>query len=252
MCDKIRGSKDIEKAQEIVDGIYNDFKLRKVETFNFIEYLKNDLNEMPDKFERECGDGDFSDINDEVERIKKSTFLNCWHMAENQNMAMWKVYGQFEECIAIKTTIRKLDTLLSKNKEALIQDGLTYAIKQVKYISKDPKTHPDYFYLEGDGKSIVSLVFKHEIYAYEKEIRLILTIWDPKTNKFIHNKGYLLKIGDKSSDITAFIDEIYINPILTEGHWFVYQIRHINKLHGLEHLKIVHEPLKTDIEGGFL
>lgn len=246
--DKIKESDEYKnvpyETTEMLDALKDDFQSRYHEVISdFIESLKNYLQQWSANYE-EIKDG-WIELIEEVKRIKESSFLNCWHIAEYQHMAMWKIYGQYDECVAIKTTYENLQRVISKNDDILKQYGITYGFKQINYIGKVQKYHPksqraSYSFHE---KCVDALSLKHEIYSYEKELRLILTMDDLKKNKFVHNKGYYIKIGE----ILDLIDEVHVNPILSEDHLLLNLIRHVNKLHCLEKLKIVHEPLKTNL-----
>ncbi len=252
---EIRESEVSKDAPWILDELKDDFLIKHPqEVSDFIKSLKNNLEKYSASFEVNYGgaEGNIRELIEEVERIKRSTFLSCWHIEENQNMAMWKVYGQFEECVAVKTTFGKLQDVLSKNEDVLKQYGFAYGFKQVKYINKDQMYHPEYLrprasYDSFHEKCIDALSLKHEIYSYEKELRLILTMDELKKDKFNYEKGIRLKIGDKPADITNLIYQVHVNPILSEDHLLINLIRYINKLHGLEQLKIVHDQLRTNL-----
>jgi hypothetical protein len=105
----------------------------------------------------------FNDFNEK--RMIKEIFINCWHIAPQENIAMWKIYSDnFGVCI--KSTYNKLcDSFIDKkihyyHKERRLKIGA------VKYIDQNairrPENHQFWHYIH---KSIE--------YEFEKELRCI-------------------------------------------------------------------------------
>lgn len=99
---------------------------------------------------------------------RKETCISCWHWNETESLAMWKLYTQIGNGIAIQTTIPSF-----KESFALTQEHV-YAGKVI-YIDYDT----DVFYRdEGDAypfiNTLVPFIHKRSIYAHEHEYRAIL------------------------------------------------------------------------------
>lgn len=144
-------------------------------------------------------------IRDEESNQKFSvqwTFVNCWHMNHHESAAMWRLYSQSSEAIAIKSSIEKLDSLL---------DDQTY-FGVVSYV--------DYDSVEIDSSNYFSTVLnKRASYAHENEVRAIK--WTPPTNHQgifdfdvpLHN-GLVHKV-----DLEKLLTEICISP--NSPLWFM-------------------------------
>ena len=48
------------------------------------------------------------DENDFQNFLIKNAYISCWHKNDHENMAMWEIYSQSTEAVAIKTTVQDL------------------------------------------------------------------------------------------------------------------------------------------------
>jgi hypothetical protein len=111
-------------------------------------YRKNQIEYTYEKFKKE---------------LREGVFINCWSLGIDDNMALWKLYGKTDDCVAITTTVEKLKAALDKFR------GLgQLSLKKVECIRhwKDPKIEVKPY----------SNVFKYKTvgYAVENEVRIIL------------------------------------------------------------------------------
>ncbi len=60
--------------------------------------------------------------------LNESYFISCWHASEDENMAMWKIYGQ-EDSVRVKTTVKILKGLLSSDLYTLVVKKIDYKYK---------------------------------------------------------------------------------------------------------------------------
>lgn len=116
-----------------------------------------------------------------------SQLISCWHASEFESEAMWKLYSQDKQSIAIKTTSHKLIKSL--------YDIPTHArAGLVKYIDFDnPPTL----------NQIDQVFLKRNSYAHEREFRVTFT----QQSLFPKDHGELYKC-----DISTLILEIIISP----------------------------------------
>jgi len=89
-------------------------------------------------------------------------FINCWSIDNYESDALWRLYIQDKNGIAIQTTVGDLLTSLSNS-------PLDIRIGKVKYID-----HSTYCYKEHDH--LKPMFFKSMQFRYENELRLITTI----------------------------------------------------------------------------
>lgn len=69
-------------------------------------------------------------LRNSVTPAKNQHAINCWHMNDYESAAMWKLYLQSNEGIAIQSTFNKL-------KDSLSETELYTLIGEVKYIDYD-------------------------------------------------------------------------------------------------------------------
>jgi hypothetical protein len=89
--------------------------------------------------------------------IRFSTYINCWHINNNESDAMWKIYGPSGENVAIKSTVGALKTSL--------KDGTPVCIGKVNY-NED----------EIPGENLYwPVTFKRKPFRHEEELRLCVS-----------------------------------------------------------------------------
>ena len=60
-------------------------------------------------FHPDYKDGQSSNLIEEPDKgLSKDYFVNCWHLSDIESAALWKVFSNSNECIAIKSTIYNL------------------------------------------------------------------------------------------------------------------------------------------------
>ena len=126
----------------------------------------------------------------------KDTFINCWHLSEYENFAMWKLYAKDEKGIAIQTNIVNF-------KDAFKDSDRTIYAGKVDYIDYETDT----FYQESSHDYYLMNTFslfihKRKIYSYENEYRAICT--DPKGSNY---NGINIKV-----DLNKIINKIFLSP----------------------------------------
>jgi len=47
-----------------------------------------------------------------IDHMRQFTYINCWYISNHESAAMWKLYAQSNEAIAIQTTYEKLHALM--------------------------------------------------------------------------------------------------------------------------------------------
>jgi hypothetical protein len=102
---------------------------------------------------------------------KKYYFLNCWHINDNQSDAMWKIFLETKNGIAIKSTVGNIINCLKGTEEDIF-------ISKVYYRDFDKVTFDDLMFekqnqlFDGRGGSINQFNYKRTSFEHEKELRL--------------------------------------------------------------------------------
>jgi len=117
--------------------------------------------------------------------------ISSWHINEYESFAMWQIFTQNSEGLAIQSTIGRLQNALQP------ETNFDQHIGEVNYIDYKKEYIPfdDMFF---------PFLFKRKSFQYEREVRIIT---DTGENKITLNEGLKINV-----DISQLIEKIYIHP----------------------------------------
>jgi hypothetical protein len=101
-----------------------------------------------------------------VESNRTLGYVNCWHEAMHESMAMWDLYGARLGSIAIKSNVGSI-------RKAIAAEGSIVMISRIKYLNW--ATHGAF-----PGNVIAMCLRKEQSYKHEAEVRLVM--WAPQFN----------------------------------------------------------------------
>lgn len=90
---------------------------------------------------------------------RRDYYINCWHAADHESAAMWKIYGSPGAGVAIVTNGARLEIALSENTEDVYLGAVRY---------RDPS-----FVQIGGSNAFDTIMLKRSSYSYEQEVRLV-------------------------------------------------------------------------------
>jgi len=159
---------------------------------------------------------------------RRQYYVNCWHAADHESVAMWKIYGSPGAGVAIVTNGARLEEALSQSSESLYLGAVGYQ-------------DPDMFTI-GATNAFDKLMLKRVNYSYEREVRLIH--WDTRDShdplsNFLWNEekmrfddivednrpltsGLLLGI-----DVDVLIERVIVSPIAPQ--WYLPMIERLKE-----------------------
>ena len=122
---------------------------------------------------------------------REKVAISSWHINEYESFAMWQIFTQNSEGLAIQSTIGRLQKALEPEK------NLKQYIGQVNYIDYKKEYIPfdDLFF---------PFFFLFKTFQYEREVRIIS---DTSDTSITINDGIKINV-----DISQLIDKIYIHP----------------------------------------
>ena len=122
---------------------------------------------------------------------REKVVVSSWHINEYESFAMWQIFTQNSEGLAIQSTIERLQNALAPEK------SFNQYIGEVNYIDYKKEYIPfdDMFF---------PFMFKRKSFQYEREIRIIS---DLSSKEIKINDGLKADI-----DINQLIAKIYIHP----------------------------------------
>ena len=97
-----------------------------------------------------------------LKKFREETWVSCWHENESESEAMWRLYCQPHDGVALRTTYKRLDDSLP---DAIFLGQVTY----VDY--DDTAILPTLETLNGFGP----MMHKRTAFAHEREIRAVVT-----------------------------------------------------------------------------
>lgn len=144
--------------------------------------------------------------------LRKDTFINCWHMNENESMSMWRLYGEQDKSIALQTTYEKLH----KNLPESITTGM---IEYIDYDKESIFTNKKY--------GAAPYFFKRIEFKDEQEIRCILN----RTRLGVQNPDQEYAPNEVGSLVEINLEEILENVIISPDapDWFINLIDNVTK-----------------------
>ena len=122
---------------------------------------------------------------------REKVVISSWHINEYESFAMWQIFTQNTEGLAIQTTIGRLkEALLIEKKTEQYIGAVNYIDYKKEFIPFDDTFFP--------------FLFKRKSFQYEREIRIISDV--SNTNLKIDNG---LKVD---VNLNQLIEKIYIHP----------------------------------------
>ena len=122
---------------------------------------------------------------------RENVVVSSWHSNEHESYAMWQIFTQNNEGLAIQSTIGRLQEALAPETQYIQHIGaVNYIDYKKEYIPFDDDFFP--------------FLFKRKSFQYEGEVRIISNL--TKHNLTI-NEGIKINV-----DINKLIEKIYIHP----------------------------------------
>ncbi|MEM0576416.1 hypothetical protein [Flavobacterium polysaccharolyticum] len=122
---------------------------------------------------------------------REKVAISSWHINEYESFAMWQIFTQNSEGLAIQSTIGRLQKALQP------EDHFQQYIGEVNYIDYKKEYIPfdDLFF---------PFLYKRKSFQYEREVRIIS---DVTKNNLKLNDGLKINV-----DVNQLIEKIYIHP----------------------------------------
>jgi hypothetical protein len=122
---------------------------------------------------------------------REKVVVSSWHINEYESFAMWQIFTQNSEGLAIQSTIGRLQNALEVEKDTQQYIGeVNYIDYKKEYIPFEDTFFP--------------FLFKRKSFQYEREVRVLSDLSDQQIKI---NDGIKIDI-----DIKQLIEKIYIHP----------------------------------------
>jgi hypothetical protein len=154
---------------------------------------------------------------------REKVAVSSWHINEYESFAMWQIFTQNSEGLAIQSTVKRLQNALTP------ENNYKQYIGEVNYIDYKKEYIPfdDMFF---------PFLFKRKSFQYEREVRIITDVTDSNIKL---NDGLKINV-----DINQLIEKIYIHP--KSENWYKNLVIQLVKQLGFD-FKIEKSDLESDI-----
>jgi len=122
---------------------------------------------------------------------REKVVVSSWHINEYESFAMWQIFTQNSEGLAIQSTVERLQKALK------LETNFNQYIGEVNYIDYK-KEHIPF------DDSFFPFLFKRKSFQYEREVRIIS---DLSEKNITINDGIKIDVN-----INQLIEKIYIHP----------------------------------------
>jgi hypothetical protein len=154
---------------------------------------------------------------------REKVAISSWHINEYESFAMWQIFTQNSEGLAIQSTVKRLqDALVPENNYKQYIGEVNYIDYKKEYIPFDDLFFP--------------FLFKRKSFQYEREVRIITDVAD---NNIRLNDGLKINV-----DISQLIEKIYIHP--KSENWYKNLVIQLVKQLGFD-FEIEKSDLESDI-----
>ena len=155
---------------------------------------------------------------------REKVAISSWHINEYESYAMWQIFTQNSEGLAIQSTIGRLQKAVNpENKFDQYIGEVNYIDYKKEYIPFDDLFFP--------------FLFKRKSFQYEREVRIIT---DTSKSTIKLNDGLKINV-----DINQLIEKIYIHP--KSENWYKKLVIEL-----VERLGFDFEIEKSDLESDIL
>ena len=154
---------------------------------------------------------------------REKVAVSSWHINEYESFAMWQIFTQNSEGLAIQSTIKRLQDALSP------ENNCNQYIGEVNYIDYKKEYIPfdDMFF---------PFLFKRKSFQYEREVRILTDVSDSNIKL---NDGLKINV-----DLNKLIEKIYIHP--KSENWYKNLVIQLVTQLGFD-FKIEKSDLESDI-----
>jgi hypothetical protein len=212
---------------------------------SYVEYQQIQKKKRMDaESEMSVLEGKVSKNHSSIKVIQETTYVSSWSYSSEQNLALWKIFGNGDDTIAITTTKEKLRSVVERNKSLFREMKYKVHVNDVEYVDNINKPSSDTFArLSGIIQSVghdylAALLAKPRPYWYENEVRLVA--FPISERAFKRQDGIELDVQMKKityreamDGATSFIEGIYLPPHLTTDSPQYKAVIEINNQYGI-------------------
>lgn len=142
-------------------------------------------------------------VNDAFKGLQRLTKISCWHKSDYENFAMWKIYTIDNKGVAITTTPQKMNLAIKPYRIQPEYCEEDIIIGNVEYVDLTSN--------HIDDTMLGVFFYKHIIYSYENEIRIVISLRTAEDfGVSIPSEGIFVQV-----DYPKLIESVILGPELS-------------------------------------
>jgi hypothetical protein len=147
--------------------------------------------------------GDLEDSERAFEQLRRLTKISCWHRADYESDAMWKLYAGQRKGLAIRTSVQRLGAALHPFRLAAHFGEEEPYWGKVRYV--------DLRNVRLRASMESRFFYKHRAFEWEREFRVAISLRMAEENAVeVPEEGIRVRI-----DPHVLVEELYLGPSLT-------------------------------------
>lgn len=159
---------------------------------------------------------------------RREFYVNCWHMAEHESVAMWKIYSSLGNGVAIVSNGARLESALVANEEKLYLGAVKY---------RDPS-----WVQIGISNAFDTMMVKRSSFEHEREVRLVHRhtgefhdalvnfAWNEDTLRFddLIEDNRPIRLGMSfACEVDAMVEKVIVSPFAPP--WYLAMIEQLRE-----------------------
>ncbi|MFH1050728.1 MAG: DUF2971 domain-containing protein [bacterium] len=162
------------------------------------------------------------DIQDFISYDRSTTghrnYVSCWFKAEYESLAMWDIYGRFNDSIAIQSDLNFFKKCIVDKRDWTLNIG------PIKYVNWNSQNLFTPFNEKPNDDEL--FWYKDKSFQYEHEWRMIITLSEKEFNDMNKPKGLSIEV-----DTNSLIERIYLSQ--NYSSWSYDSIKNLLKDYGI-------------------
>jgi hypothetical protein len=152
-------------------------------------------------------------------KLPKHTYVSCWHLSPFESAALWRIYGQVDEAVAVRSTYNRLIRSFDHHPQDIF-------VGTVTYVDYDNQFVPE-------GNMFAAFLHKRRTFSYESELRAVIQDLPLNADDQIDlnleptTPGISVPVA-----LEVLIEGIYVAP--TAPEWFASLIEKVVRRYDLE------------------
>lgn len=135
--------------------------------------------------------------------MKNDTNVCCWHRAEYESEAMWRLYAEESKGVVVCTTLERMRTAIAPFYFPQAREPESLWVGSVRYVDLAQERIKDF--------GIKRFFYKHVVFASEREFRLALNLEFARLfNGISAPEGVFVSVN-----LTSLVEQVILGPLLS-------------------------------------